>query len=253
MAIHSTEAIILSSLRYGETSKIVRLATRDAGVQSAIAKGALRPRSRFGAALQVLSRGQAQLIPARQSDLHTLAAFDLLHLPAGLGASVGRYTAATALAEVMQRCAPADAHPEIFEAFRDALLALEQAPDERTGVVALRGLWRLVSLLGFEPGLDACVLDGIEVDPSGPLAFSPREGGALCAECARTHAVTMLPAQDRRDLVALLDPDAPLPALDGRHDAAHRRLVTRFIQHQLAEGADLPALDIWQRRAWDLP
>ena len=47
-------AIVLSTLRYSETSKIVRLATREHGVQSAIAKGALRPRSRYGAALQFL-------------------------------------------------------------------------------------------------------------------------------------------------------------------------------------------------------
>jgi DNA repair protein RecO len=58
----STPAIILAAFRYGETSKIVRLATESAGVQSAIAKGALRQKSRFGAALQVLSEGTAHLI-----------------------------------------------------------------------------------------------------------------------------------------------------------------------------------------------
>ena len=41
MALVNTTAIVLSALRYSETSKIVRLATRDLGVQSAIAKGAL--------------------------------------------------------------------------------------------------------------------------------------------------------------------------------------------------------------------
>ena len=55
MSLVSTPAIVLSALRYSESSKIVRLATRELGVQSAIAKGALRPRSRFGAALQLLS------------------------------------------------------------------------------------------------------------------------------------------------------------------------------------------------------
>ena len=164
MAILSSEAIILSAMRYGETSKIVRLATRDYGVQSAIARGALRPRSRFGASLQVMSRGLAQLIPARQSDLHQLAAFDLLHLPMNLGATIERYTAASVMAEVMQRFAPADPHPELFEALRDGLLALETAPAASAGAVGLRGLWRLVAMLGFEPALDACVLDGTAID-----------------------------------------------------------------------------------------
>ena len=55
MPLVSTPAIVLATLRYGETSKIVRLATREQGIQSAIAKGAMRPRSRYGAALQALS------------------------------------------------------------------------------------------------------------------------------------------------------------------------------------------------------
>ena len=251
MAILSSEAIILSAMRYGETSKIVRLATRDYGVQSAIARGALRPKSRFGAALQVLSRGLAQLIPARQSDLHQLAAFDLLHLPMDLGGTIERYTAASAMAEVVQRFAPADPHPELFEALRDALLGLETAPATSAGGLGLRGLWRLVAMLGFEPALDACVLDATAIDPSGPIAFSAQEGGALCPDCARTHAAQALPAEDRADLATLLDPDGRLPALDTRHDAAHRRLLARFIHHQMAEGAELRALAIWEQRAWE--
>ena len=65
-----TPAIVIGSLRYSETSRIVRLATREHGVVSAIANGALRPRSRFGAALQLLSEGQAHLLHSRSSELH---------------------------------------------------------------------------------------------------------------------------------------------------------------------------------------
>src|SRR5678815_1953837 len=73
----TTPAVILSTLRYSESSKIVRLATREHGVQSAIAKGALRPRSRFGAALQVLSEGTAHLIILQRRELQMLTAFDV--------------------------------------------------------------------------------------------------------------------------------------------------------------------------------
>jgi len=102
MALLGTPAIVLSALRFSETSKIVRLATRDYGVQSAIAKGALRPKSRFGAALQLLSEGQAQLLTKEHRELHTLTAFDLQHLHVGLAGDLARYATASALAEVMQ-------------------------------------------------------------------------------------------------------------------------------------------------------
>ncbi len=59
MSLVTTPAVVLQTYRYSETSKVVRLATRDLGVQSAIAKGALRPKSRFGAGLELLSEGVA--------------------------------------------------------------------------------------------------------------------------------------------------------------------------------------------------
>ena len=250
MPLVITSAIVLSALRYGETSKIVRLATREHGVQSAIAKGALRPKSRFGGALQLLSEGQAQYLAKENRELHVLTAFDLGQLHVGLAADLSRYATAAALAEVMLRFAPPDPHPESYDLFRDALQTLEDAPPAEQDALGFRVLWHLVSVLGFAPSLDACVRDGTLLPEGGTLPFSTREGGALCPTCAAQHGATQLPAEARADLTALLDPDASLPALDERHGAAHRRLLARYIRYHLAEGAELPALDFWQRRPW---
>src|SRR5437899_992732 len=97
MTLVTTPAIVLQTYRYSETSKVVRLATRDLGVQSAIAKGALRPKSRFGAGLELLSEGMAQLYFRETRELHTLGAFDLTNLRRELAADVGRFAGATAL------------------------------------------------------------------------------------------------------------------------------------------------------------
>jgi hypothetical protein len=69
--------------------------------------------------------------------------------------------------------------------------------------------------------------------------------------CAAEYGATQLPPDARADLVALLDPDAALPRLDGRHGAAHRRLLARYVRYHLAEGAELPALEFWLRRPWE--
>jgi DNA repair protein RecO (recombination protein O) len=250
MSLVSTPAIVLSALRYSETSKIVRLATRDHGVQSAIAKGALRPRSRFGAALQVLSEGQAQYLAKEHRELHVLTAFDLQRLHVALAGDLARYATGAALAEVMLRFAPADPHPESYDVFRDALHELEVAPREEVNALGFRLLWHLVSALGFAPSLDACVRDGARLPEDGALPFSTREGGALCPTCAAEHGATQLPRNARADLVALLDADAALPRLDERNGTAHRRLLARYIRYHLGEGAELPALEFWQRRPW---
>ena len=243
-------AIVLSTLRYSETSKIVRLATREHGVQSAIAKGALRVRSRFGAALQFLSEGQARLLVKEHRELHTLAGFDLLRLHAGIAADLERYATASALAEVMLRFAPAEPHPESYDILREALGLLEVASAAEVEPLGFRVLWQLVSALGFAPALDACVRDGSPLPLEGGLAFSTREGGALCAACAAGHGATQLPADARADLGALVDPGAVLPRLDRRHAESHRRLLARYIRYHLGEGAELPALEFWLRRPW---
>src|SRR5256886_16505185 len=97
MALVTTPAVVLQTYRYSETSKVVRLATRDLGVQSAIAKGALRPKSRFGAGLELLREGTAPLYFRETRELHTLGAVDLIHLPRDLAAGLHRLARATAL------------------------------------------------------------------------------------------------------------------------------------------------------------
>src|SRR3954464_5735476 len=202
MPLVSSPAIVLSAFRYSESSKIVRLATRDYGVQSGIAKGALRPKSRFGAALQLLSEGQAHLLMKEHRELHILAGFELRKLHVGLTSDLERYAVACALSEVMLRFAPADAHPESFELLRQALAALESADQAKVEALGLRLLWQLVSVLGFAPSIEVCVIDGTPLAP-GPLPFSTRDGGALCSTCAPHHGATQLPEEARADLVAL--------------------------------------------------
>jgi DNA repair protein RecO (recombination protein O) len=253
VAVIQSDAIVLSAIRYGETSKIVRLATREHGVISAIARGASRPKSRFGGALQVLSHGFAHWIPPRHGELNTLTAFDLSRLPITLGEALPRYAAAIALAEMVQRFVSTEPDPSVYEGLSLGLLRLELAGDASIEAEGIRALWIVLGILGFTPAVEACVLDGTVVTDGERFAFSASDGGALCGQCAHSRAAHWLERSDYEDLIALLDPDAPLPRLDPRHATAHRRLLARFVQHQVAEGADLPALEFWLREPWVAP
>jgi len=256
VSLVSTPAIVLRTYPYSETSKIVRLATRDYGVQSAIAKGVLRPKSPFGAALETLSEGVAQLYHKETRELQILAAFDVTQLRRGLAGNVGRFAGAAALSEVMLKMAPPAPLPAAYEALTFGLDALAGASAEQVDAVATRWLWLLVGVLGFAPQLDACVRDGNEV--SGTVAFSAAEGGVLCAACAGLKPPTRLPPKAYSDLRALNDEAAEIPALDAAHAAAHRRLVARFIRQHLGEiegqrngkQERASAIEIWERGSW---
>ncbi|HEY7878621.1 MAG TPA: recombination protein O N-terminal domain-containing protein, partial [Gemmatimonadaceae bacterium] len=93
----STDAIVLHFFAYSETSLIVRLATREAGVQSALARGAKRARSRFGTALDLFAQGAAQLHMKEGRELQTLGAFDVGRSRAAIGLDLGRFASASAV------------------------------------------------------------------------------------------------------------------------------------------------------------
>jgi DNA repair protein RecO (recombination protein O) len=249
MPLVHTPAVVLRTYRYSETSKVARLATRELGIQSAIAKGVFRPKSRFGAALEFLAEGEAQLYFRDSRELQTLAAFDVTNLRRTLAADLTRFTAAAALAEVMLKTAPPAPLAAAYDTFVAALDELAAAPPAAVDAAAVRGLWILFAELGFGPALDVCVRDGAPVGPAlEPVPFSAAEGGVLCRRCAEDPE-TRLPPSDYEALLALNDRARALPSLDDSHAAAHRRLVARFVRYHL--GAEvLTALDSWERQTW---
>ncbi len=243
--LHTTPAVILHAFPYGETSRIVKLATRDFGVQSAMAKGARRPRSKFGASLETLSEGTAFLYIKPQRELQTLSQFDVMRQRPGLASDLKRYAAASAVAEIVMRFAPADPHPEIFDLLVAMLDLLSEAPASDAPAVSLVALWSMVAILGFAPSLDSCAVCGVPVpEPSG---FALNEGGFVCARCVRGLSVSKLSAPDCAALRAFVAGDpGPGRDLPDRHLRAHRRLFIRFTGRHVNDGRALKALDLWE-------
>src|SRR5580692_1871318 len=103
MAIVETDAVVLHVFDYLETSRIYRLLTRDAGLQSVLARGARRPKSRFGRAVDLFAEGTAHLSVRPGRELQTLTAFDVTHSHQGLARDLDRFTAAAAIVELVLR------------------------------------------------------------------------------------------------------------------------------------------------------
>lgn len=247
MPLVTTPAIVLHTYPYGESSKIVRMATPDHGVVSAMAKGAHRARSRFGARLQPLSEGAASVYVKANRDLQTLAEFDVVRQRAELAGDLNRYAAAMALCEVVMRCSPHEPHPKVYEVLRSSLDWLVEADAPDVSAVGLAAMWCIVVGLGFSPAADRCAVDGV-VLPDGGGEFSVLEGGFLCPSCAGSRQTSSLVASDRSALTDFLDGRIPTTPLDPRHAAAHRRLVSRFVRRHVAEDHELRAVAFWERQ-----
>ncbi len=250
MALLATDAIVLHSFDYLESSRILRLVTRDGGVRSALAKGARRSSRRFGSAVDLFAQGNAQLHAKPGRDLDTLSAFDVVLARPMLAADLGRFIGASAIAELTLRFGRDAADAGLFDAVADSLDALALAAPDATLTATLASAWRIVAELGFAPAVDVCGDCHAPLEPDATVMFSHRAGGALCARCGRlAPAGRKLPPEARDALRRFLAGTAGEP-LDDAATRAHQRLLREFLAEHLTDGRPLRALELWEEQRW---
>ena len=251
MTLLATEAIVLHAADYLESSRIFRLATREAGVQSVVARGARNSRRRFGSAVDLFAQGQAQVEMRPGRDLHALVSFDVTDAHSGLAEHLARFSAASAIAEVAMRVVHEESAPLVFDGLSRALSELAARDGERTITTALGALWRLVRDVGFSPSINQCAECHTSIPVDTELFFSHLGGGVLCIRCgARSPGGRRLPATARDALAGWLsDNDPELTILDAR---AHQRLLREFMGHHLTDGRPLRAFAVWESGGLDM-
>ncbi len=250
MALLATDAVVLHSFDYLESSRIFRMVTRDGGVRSVLAKGARRSSRRFGSAMDLFAQGTAQLHAKPGRDLDTLSAFDVLRCRPMLGEDLGRFCGASAIAELTLRFGRDAADSALFDAVVAALDALSAAEGPATIAATLASAWHIVSELGFGPALDICGECHIELVADATVLFSHRSGGALCQRCGRlAPSGRVLPADARDALRGFLVGDAGGPLADAAA-RAHQRLLREFLAEHLTDGRPLRAFELWEEQRW---
>jgi DNA repair protein RecO (recombination protein O) len=241
-----SDSLVLHSFDYGETSRIVRIATREAGVLSVIARGARRPKSAFGSAIDLFTSGVAHVRAHPSRDLHTLAGFDATRTRSELAQSLQRFSAASAIAELCLRFGREDDSGRVHDGATLAVDAICAAQPADVAALALAGAWRVVADLGFAPSLEQCASCHADLIPDAAVTFDHRAGGALCPDCARRGSRgRQLPSAARESLRRwLAGADAPLD--DPSAGRAHQRLLREFLEEHLGDGRPLRAFVAWE-------
>ena len=238
MALLSSAAIILQVYRYGETSKILKLLTRDAGVQSVIAKGAANPKSKYGGVLEPFTEGVASYYGREHRYLHTLGSFELTRSRQALGADLIRFGGAALIAELILRAGIEEPDAQLYDIVSEMFDRIASAPPAAAESTVLGETWALIAQLGFAPALDTCISCGRVLAEEEDAHFDYVAGGVRCADCAAGTPGRVLPAHARAALQQLMR---------GEHivlerTAAHWRLLARFLTHHVVAGATLKSL-----------
>jgi DNA repair protein RecO (recombination protein O) len=190
-----TPAILLRSVAFGESDRVVTMLGRETGRLSAMARGARKSTRRFGGGLGLGARGEATLREPPHAELLALDSFEVADGRAGLGLDLGRTAHAGYATELCDRLCPIrHPEPEVFD-WLDGFLTLLEARGtsaERARAFELG----LFARLGFAPSLAACVACGRRDLGEAVVRFDPERGGVVCSACARRGSL-LFPAARR--------------------------------------------------------
>ena len=260
-----TLAIVLRSRPHGESDKIVTFLTKDWGKVTGIAKGAKRSQRRFVNVLEPFTHVQLRFRPSRTDELAFIFGCDLVQNFRSPSKELQRFALANYLCELIDAMVTGrEADQDTYTLLLESLNLLEE--NSRLSPVFLP-IFELLLLTraGYAPHLTDCQQCGRDTSEGHPSwAFSPSNGGLLCAFCQEQdfskgatiilsdHTVHFFAATKDRTLATVLSSTTPrqvakeLRALAGsmlaRH--LHRPLKSRaFLEHvQLPTDASVDAL-----------
>lgn len=184
MSLVKTEGIVLKSLKYGDSSNIFTLYTRDFGKIKLLAKGIKRRKSRTPP-LGYFSLSEIVFYKREKSELHLLSSGETLKNFSGLGKSLNRFSWASAVTELLdQLISGEEPNQRIFNLSLKTLSRMESMDESDLEKIFWGFALKLFSNLGYKPRLDTCVRCGKEIKEE-EVFLSPERGGVICHHCTR--------------------------------------------------------------------
>ncbi len=224
-----TEAVVLRSIRYGEADRILHLYSKTRGRIGAIAKGARKPRSRFGGRLEPFFRLDLMLHEGR-SDLLTVTGVATLDGYPRLRSSGPALNAgARACDAVLRLLDSAEPNSPAYNLLCRYLGLLDDPAADRAASLetALAFRLKLALAAGFAPELAACAECGEAEHLSG---FSGAAGGVVCSSC-EAGSFPLSEEAHRFMVEAIGSPLAEVPTAEERALRQVERAVGETLEH----------------------
>lgn len=234
MRLHSSKAFILGTHPLRETDRIVSFLTREFGKKRGVARGARRPRSAFGGALEPMTEADVVYYEKEGSELVSIRSVDPIRASFSLSTDLERALLLPAMAESLETfVSESDPAEPFYRLARHAMDALF-AGGAPAPTAAYFDVW-ILKLSGLFPSLRECARCEAALPASGTLAFDERLPGFLGPECRSGAGIRLSEpalATLSRFLSGPLDPAADPPGLP--EVAAVARLSRRhFLGHEL--------------------
>jgi DNA repair protein RecO (recombination protein O) len=183
--IVKTEAIVLKSFDFRETSKIVTFYTREFGKIKGVMKGIRKDSRKFGSSVDKFTVNDIVFYQHRNSDIHLVSQCDMKEFYGPIRQDLKRMTAASYILELVDAILPVEQKNEdVYQLILQYLASLQSDQD----INKLVHIFQIKTLLysGFRPHLDSCVKCTKKVQ--GQTRFSMKLGGLVCDVCRTNEA-----------------------------------------------------------------
>ncbi len=241
MPAEPTDAIVLRTIEFSETSLIVTLLTRQFGRIGALAKGARRPKAPFEGALDLLSVCRVMLLHKPSDTLDLLTEAKLVRRFRAGQRDLRRLYAGYYVIELLRELTDeGDPHPELFDLAFQVQAELHTTPNLSATIASFEA--QLLHLTGHFPLLTECSHCGRAVDLAlDRHYFSVPSGGLLCSVCRSGQTgIVVIGETVRRIWSAFADqqdwviPDGWSPAVAGELRGLTFRWLSHLLGHRLA-------------------
>ena len=176
----TTNAIVLKTVLYGETSIICRLFTEDQGKISVIAKGAWRPKKSIGLLLEPMNHIHLQYYHKNNRDIQLLKDAELIRQFSILRSELDRIILGQAIVEALDKSTPANNSFPILYRLVWRVLDKMNYTDINFWLVFAFYLYQLSLRLGFMPNLKTCCQCK---SVFGQAFIDEQTGELICPDC----------------------------------------------------------------------
>jgi len=244
--------LVLGGIKFGETSKIITLYTKELGKLTLMVKGARNPRRRLASTLQFLSHIGVVIYLKEGRGLQFLSQAHLINPFWEIKGDLDRFCAASAGAEFVSRLQIGqETHPDLFVLLMDFLRLVGEVNYQGLKPLLVSFLLQASQLLGYGPSLSRCIhckrkiLDGEE----GGLLFSPEGGGVVCRKCAQRNGYYLKPSMDLVKTLKALSSglEEAMEAASHQFDFnSAYKLLSPFWEFYAPGYRSLQSLKVWQ-------
>ncbi len=231
-----TPAVVLRTMKYRETSRIVTFYTREHGKMSGIVKGARQPKSKYGASLEPMSYVMLIYYRKEGRELQTVSACDILRPLRSLTENLEKMSVGLTSIELVSVIAhEEEKNIPLFNLLVNSLTALNDAAANFTSILLCFEV-RLAAILGFTPSFERCLNCRRDVmpDAAGEIQFHLTRGGILCEHCGHVPGQKMkLGRGSLEKLISLQHFSAPVEAEALAPGSSERREMESLLWNYL--------------------